>query len=209
MARRFAGDRLLIATHNAGKLVEFQELLAPLGIQVVGGAGAGLVEPEETGATFIANAVLKAQAAVQATGLPALADDSGIAVDGLDGAPGIYSARWGGPGRDFQMAMARVHRELAERHGSFTAAPKEAAFVCVLCLAWPDGHHELFEGRVDGTLAPEPRGTGGHGYDPIFIPEGQTQTFGQLPPAAKQTISHRARATSLLLAGCFPIGSSR
>ncbi|MGB8180773.1 MAG: non-canonical purine NTP pyrophosphatase, partial [Stellaceae bacterium] len=178
-ARRITGGRLAIATHNPGKLVEIAELLRPYGVETVGAAALGLAEPEETGATFEANAELKALTAARASGLPALADDSGLAVAALDGAPGIHSARWAGPKKDFAAAMARVERELAGK------ADRRATFVAVLALAWPDGHVELFRGEVRGTLVFPPRGTHGFGYDPVFVPEGGKETFGEMAPAAK------------------------
>jgi len=204
MTRRFTGNELVLATHNEGKIREFDGLLAPLGVVVRGAGALGLVEPEETGTTFEANARLKAEAAVVATGLPALADDSGLAAYGLDGAPGIHSARWAGAERDFAGAMRKVTNALAERFGSFEKADQSAAFVAVLCLAWPDGHCEFAEGRTEGRLAASPRGSNGFGYDPIFIPEGHDQTFGELPPAIKQQLSHRSRATRSLIRACFP-----
>jgi XTP/dITP diphosphohydrolase len=197
--RRFTGTGLIVATHNPGKLREIVELLAPYGIHVSSAAEHGLPEPEETGTTFLANAELKALAAALAAGVPALSDDSGLAVDGLDGAPGIYSARWAGPSKDFGAAMARVERELAER-GSTN---RRAHFISALTLAWPDGHYESFEGRVSGTLTFPPRGDRGFGYDPIFIPDGLTQTFGEMHEATKHRISHRARAFSQLVEACF------
>ncbi len=196
MTRRFTGGRLAIASHNAGKVREIAELLAPFGIEGVPAAELGLDEPEETGATFLANAELKARSALGA-GLPALADDSGLAVTALDGAPGIYSARWAGPDRDFLRAMAAVHERLGGR-------PREAAFVAALALAWPDGHVESFEGRVAGRLVWPPRGERGFGYDPIFVPEGHGETFGEMDPEAKARTSHRARAFEKLAAACFP-----
>jgi XTP/dITP diphosphohydrolase len=195
---RIAG-RLLIATHNSGKLREFDELLRPFAVTVVGAGALALDEPEETGSTFHANAILKAQAAERASGLIALADDSGICVDGLDGAPGIYSARWAGPGKDFGAAMERVELELKARAA---IAPWRAAFISVLALAWPDGSVETFEGRVDGDLVFPPRGKAGFGYDPIFRPDGHTRTFGEMsseekhgiPADGSLALSHRARA---------------
>ena len=195
--RRITGGRLAIATHNPGKLVEIAELLRPYAVETVGAAALGLAEPEETGATFEANAELKAQAAARASGLPALADDSGLVVAALGGAPGIYSARWAGPKRDFAAAMARVERELAGK------PDRRAMFVAVLALAWPDGHVQLFRGEVRGTLVFPPRGTHGFGYDPIFVPDGGKETFGEMAPAAKHAISHRARAFAKLIAACF------
>ena len=195
--RRITGGRLAIATHNAGKLVEIAELLRPYRIETVGAGALGLPEPEETGTTFEANARLKAEAAARASSLPALADDSGLAVAALGGAPGIYSARWAGPKKDFVAAMQRVERELANK------PDRRAAFVAALALAWPDGHVEIFRGEVHGTLVFPPRGTHGFGYDPIFVPEGGHETFGEMTPAAKHAISHRARAFAKLVASCF------
>ena len=196
MTRRLAGGRLVIASHNGGKVREIGELLAPHGIEGVAASALGLPEPEETGATFLANAELKARAAA-AAGLPALADDSGLEVAALDGAPGIYSARWAGPERDFAHAMAEVHDRLGDR-------PREAAFIAALALAWPDGHVECFEGRVEGRLVWPPRGNRGFGYDPIFVPAGHGETFGEMAPEAKARITHRARAFEKLAAACFP-----
>ncbi len=197
MVRRFTSDRLVIATHNPGKLAEIADLLAPFGIATIGAGALGLPEPEETAATFEANAALKALAAATRSGLPALADDSGLVVPALDGAPGIYSARWAGPQRDFARAMALVEERLAGKRD------RRASFVAVLALAWPDRHIETFRGEVHGTLVWPPRGRRGFGYDPIFVPEGETQTFGELAPADKHAISHRARAFKQLIAACF------
>ena len=191
--------RLVIATHNAGKLREFEELLRPFDLSLLGAAALGLEEPEETGSTFRGNAILKAQAAARASGLVALADDSGLCVDALDGAPGVYSARWARPTKDFGAAMARVEREL-DAHAA--PPPWRAAFVSVLALAWPDGAVETFEGRVDGSLVFPPRGTAGFGYDPIFRPDGHDRTFGEMsshekhgiPVDGSLALSHRARA---------------
>ena len=196
MTRRLGVGRLVIASHNAGKVREIAELLEPHGIEGVSAAALGLPEPEETGDTFLANAELKARAAVR-SGLPALADDSGLAVAALGGAPGIYSARWAGPDRDFSRAMAAVHERLGDR-------PRAAAFVAALALAWPDGHVESFEGRVEGRLVWPPRGERGFGYDPVFVPDGHDETFGEMDPEAKSRISHRARAFAKLAAVCFP-----
>ena len=196
MARRLEGGRLVIASHNPGKIVEITALLAPFGIEVLGAAALGLAEPEETGDTFEANAALKAHAAAQATGLPALADDSGLVVPALGGAPGIYSARWAGAAKDFSVAMARVNRDLGDKDRS-------ASFVSVLALAWPTGEEALFRGEVAGTLTWPPRGDNGFGYDPMFIPEGYAQTFGELPQQVKYAIDHRARAFAKLVAACF------
>jgi XTP/dITP diphosphohydrolase len=197
MARRLAGGPLAIATHNPGKLVEIAALLAPFGLATVGAARLGVPEPEETGTSFEANAALKAVAAAQASGLPALADDSGLAVAALDGAPGIYSARWAGPKKNFGAAMRLVEQKLG---GS---ADRRAAFIAVLALAWPDGHVESFRGEVAGSLVFPPRGTRGFGYDPIFVPEGGRQTFGEMDQDEKHRISHRARAFALMAAQCL------
>jgi XTP/dITP diphosphohydrolase len=197
MARAFTGDRLVVATHTPGKLAEIGDLLAPLRVTAVSAASLGLAEPEETGTSFIANAVLKARDAAEASGLPALADDSGLVVPALGGAPGIYSARWAGPERDFRRAMARVAQELGDN------PDRRAHFTAALALAWPDGHVESFEGRVQGTLVWPPRGTQGFGYDPMFLPEGGRLTFGEIEPAAKHRISHRAVAFAQLIAACF------
>ena len=196
-ARRFAADTLVIATHNPGKLKEIAELLAPFGVAVAGAAELGLDEPEETGLSFTENAEIKARAAATVTGLPALADDSGLAVAALGGAPGIYSARWAGPAGDFGAAMVRVEAELGD------TTDRRAHFVAALTLAWPDGHCETFEGRVDGALVWPPRGTRGFGYDPMFLPDDRTETFGEMDQAAKHRISHRADAFARLLAACF------
>ncbi|SEH64642.1 RdgB/HAM1 family non-canonical purine NTP pyrophosphatase [Magnetospirillum fulvum] len=198
--RRFGGGKLVIASHNQGKVREIGDLLAPFGADVVSAATLGLPEPEETGATFIANAELKARAAATASGLPALADDSGLAVTALGGAPGIFSARWAGPDKDFVAAMARIHAELG------AALDRSARFVCVLSLAWPDGHCDSFEGTVAGEIVWPPQGDQGFGYDPIFRPTGGSQTFAEIEPAAKHAISHRADAFRQLVAACFSPG---
>ena len=192
MARRLTTARLIVASHNAGKVREIAALLEPLGVEAVGAAALGLAEPEETGDTFVANAALKARAAATASGEPALADDSGLVVPALDGAPGIYSARWAGPGKDFRVAMNRIQRELAA--GGHEIVGAAAYFICALSLGWPDGDCETVEGRVDGTLTFPPRGPHGFGYDPIFIPDGRARTFGEMPPVEKQPLTHRARA---------------
>ena len=197
MGRRFREARLVIASHNGGKVEEIARLLEPLGIASVPAAALGLEEPAETGASFRANAALKARAAAAACGLPSLADDSGLAVAALDGAPGIYSARWAGPERDFGAAMERVHRELGGN------GDRRAHFVAALSLAWPDGHCETVEGRVDGVLAWPPRGERGFGYDPIFVPLGHECTFGEMDPIHKHAMSHRADAFRKLVAACF------
>jgi XTP/dITP diphosphohydrolase len=196
MSGRLESGRLVIASHNPGKVVEMTALLAPYRIQTISAVELGLAEPEETGSTFEANAALKAHAAAQAAGLPALADDSGLAVPALDGAPGIYSARWAGANKDFAAAMARVQRELGDKDRS-------ATFVSVLALAWPDGEEALFRGEVHGHLSWPPRGDKGFGYDPIFVPDGHTMTFGEIEPDEKYRIDHRSRAFEKLVAGCF------
>jgi XTP/dITP diphosphohydrolase len=197
MPRRFTGERLVIASHNPGKVEEIGELIAPFGIGAVSASALGLPEPAETGHSFEANAALKARASAGASGLPALADDSGLVVPALGGAPGIYSARWAGPGKDFRIAMERVNRELGDRD-------RNAYFVAVLALAWPDADLELFRGEVAGILVWPPRGANGFGYDPMFLPEGGgTQTFGEMDAAWKHGVSHRARAFAKLVAGCF------
>lgn len=200
--RRFDGKRLLVATHNAGKLAEMRALLAPYGVEVVGAAEMNLAEPVETEDNFVGNARIKAHAAVKATGLPALSDDSGISVDGLDSAPGVYTADWAetGQGRDFPMAMERTWRELEARSAPF---PRTAQFRCTLVLAWPDGHDEVFEGVLPGQVVWPPQGAEGHGYDPIFMPDGFEVTLGQMSPDEKNGISHRAIAVEKLLEACF------
>lgn len=200
--RRFAGDHLLVATHNMGKLEEMADLLAPFGVTLSSNADHGLPEPEETETTFVGNARIKAHAAAQATGLPALADDSGITIDGLGGAPGVYTADWAETpqGRDFGMAMERAWAELEASNAPY---PRLAQFRCTLVLAWPDGHDAVFEGVMPGQIVWPMRGDQGHGYDPIFQPEGHTQTFGEMDRWEKNKISHRADAFAKLIAGCF------
>lgn len=187
----------MIASHNPGKAREIAELLAPFGVAVVSAAALGLSEPEETGRTFAENAELKARAAAKAAGLPALADDSGLEVAALRGAPGTHSARWAGPTKDFAAAMRKIEAALKGQND------RAAHFTCALALAWPDGHCDVFEGRVDGHLVWPPRGSHGFGYDPIFVPEGFAQTFGEMEPAAKHAISHRADAFRKLVTACF------
>jgi XTP/dITP diphosphohydrolase len=196
MLRRLAGKRLVIASHNPGKVEEIAALLAPFRVETVAAAELGIPEPEETGDSFEANAELKARAAAERCELPALADDSGLVVPALGGAPGIYSARWAGPAKDFGKAMERVHRELRDKD-------RGARFVAVLAVARPDGRTELFRGEVEGRLTWPPRGERGFGYDPIFIPAGGTLTFGEMDPAEKHRISHRARAFANLVEHCF------
>ena len=200
MARRLDGARLVVASHNAGKVAEFRALFAPRGIGIDSAAALGLPEPEETGATFVDNAVLKARPAARAAAAPALADDSGLVVPALGGAPGVRSARWAGPKRDFAAAMAKLERRLAE---AGAPADPPARFVCVLALAWPDGHVECFEGRAGGRLSFPPRGARGFGYDPVFVPAGGARTFGEMDPAEKDRISHRAAAFARLAAACL------
>lgn len=202
MTRRFSGDTLLVATHNHGKLEEIGALLAPFGISVISAADKGLSEPAETEDSFVGNARIKAHHAAQATGLPALADDSGLSVDALDGAPGVYTADWAETpqGRDFEMAMRKTWDAIAEKQAQ---RPWRAQFCCTLVLAWPDGHDEVFEGRVRGQITWPMRGLQGHGYDPIFLPDGYNQTFGEMDRWEKNRISHRAVAFDKLVAGCF------
>lgn len=200
--RAFTEKRLLVATHNAGKLAEMRALLAPHGVEVVGAAEMGLAEPDETEDSFAGNARIKARAAMEATGLPALADDSGICVDALGGAPGVHTADWAetDTGRDFAMAMERTWREL---QASGTPAPFAAQFRCTLLLMWPDGHDELFEGVLPGRVVWPPKGAEGHGYDPIFAPEGHDVTLGEMPPEMKNSLSHRAGAVQRMIEGVF------
>lgn len=200
--RKFSGDRLLVATHNAGKLEEIKRLLEPFGVSVVGAAEMDLPEPEETETTFVGNARIKAHAASKATGLPALSDDSGIEVDALDGAPGVYTADWAetGNGRDFIMAMTRTHNELEAINAPF---PRTARFCSTLVLAWPDGHDEVFPGTIEGQVVWPMRGPEGHGYDPVFQPNGYDITFGEMEFKEKNRISHRADAFRKLVDGCF------
>lgn len=206
--RRIIG-RLVIATHNPGKLRELRELLAPYRIDAISAGDMSLNEPEETGTTFRDNARIKADAAAKASGAAAFADDSGLAVDALDGAPGVYSARWAGPDRNFHRAMETVEQKLRER-GATTPDRRKAHFVSALCVAWPDGHVEEFEGRVSGTLVWPPRGDKGFGYDPIFLPDGHARTFGEMPseekhglPPRGRGLSHRARAFLKLAEACL------
>jgi XTP/dITP diphosphohydrolase len=189
------GDKLVIASHNEGKVREIGELLAPYGVEYISAASLGLAEPEETGETFAENAKLKAEAAAKASGMPALADDSGLEVEALQGAPGIHSARWAGPNKDFSLAMARVNQEL-EASGQ---GDRRANFTCALALASSDGVAHVFEGRVYGTIAWPPRGTRGFGYDPIFVPDGYEDTFGEMDPDLKNQLSHRMRAFEKLM----------
>lgn len=203
MARKLKpGDRLVVASHNPGKVREIADLLAHCGVDIVSAAELELPEPAEDGKTFIANAELKARSAADASGLPAIADDSGLEVDALDGAPGLYSARWAGPGKDFSFAMLRVENAL-EQAGALTPGTRRANFTCALALAWPDGGCDKFEGKVFGSLVWPPKGERGFGYDPMFLPDGGTLTFGQMDPDAKHAISHRAKAFEQFAAACL------
>lgn len=199
MARKLGPERLVLATHNSGKVREINDLVSPFGIGAVSAGELGLDDPEETGLTFAANAALKAHAAAKASGSPALSDDSGLEVAALGGAPGIYSARWAGEPRDFRLAMEKVEAAVAESGSD----DRSARFVCALCLAWPDGHEEIFEGTVSGWLTFPPRGDRGFGYDPIFTPQGHEITFGEMDPDKKHAISHRAAAFAKLTAACL------
>lgn len=208
MTRHLARGKLVIATHNKGKLREIQALLAPYGVECLSAGELGLPEPAETGTTFVENALIKARAAAEAANLPALADDSGLCVAALGGAPGVYTADWaeaapyeGGPGRDWYMAMGKVEGKLCEQ-GADT--PRDGYFACVLAIAWPDGASAVYEGRAHGTLTWPPRGALGFGYDPVFVPAGGTRTFAELDPEEKHRISHRADAFAKLVAEQFP-----
>ena len=197
MPRPFTEKKLVLATHNPGKVREIGALLAPFGVEVVSAGDLGLPEPVEDGETFAANAEIKARAAAEASGLPALSDDSGLAVAALGGDPGIHSARWAGPDKDFTLAMRTVEDKLSGQDD------RRAHFVCALALCWPDGHLEVFEGTVNGTLVWPPRGDKGFGYDPVFMGDGYAITFGEMEPAEKHRISHRADAFGKLVAACF------
>jgi XTP/dITP diphosphohydrolase len=199
MPRRLSEKRLVVASHNPGKVSEIADLIAPFGLEAVPASALALAEPEETETTFVGNALIKAHAAAQAAGIPALSDDSGLCVDALDGEPGVYSARWAGPRKDFREAMQKVHERLRDA----SAKDMTAHFVCALAIAWPDGHAETFEGRVTGTLVWPPRGTLGFGYDPMFVPEGHHVTFGEMRPAQKHAMSHRARAFAKFVEACL------
>ena len=200
--RRFTGERLIIASHNPGKLVEIAELIGPFGVTTVSAADLGLAEPEETEDDFAGNARIKAHFAARKSGLPALSDDSGIMVDALGGAPGVHTADWAetADGRDFPMAMTRVWTMLEDQNAP---EPRRARFCCTLCLAWPDGHDELFEGQVAGRLVWPMRGDLGFGFDPIFLPDGMSETFGEMAPSKKHAMSHRSVAFAKLVSSCF------
>jgi len=196
------GTELVVASHNPGKLREIADLVEPYGLEVVSAAELALPEPEETETTFAGNARLKAVTAAKAAGLPALSDDSGLEVEALGGQPGVYSARWAGPEKDFNLAMKRVADELSAA-GAWKEPGPRANFTCALCLAWPDGEAHIFEGKVFGRLVWPPRGDRGFGYDPMFLPDGETLTFGEMDPADKHAISHRARAFALFVDACL------
>ena len=205
MIRLSVGDRLVVASHNPGKVKEIDALIAPFGIETLGAAELGLAEPEETGTSFAENAVLKAESAMRRSGWPALSDDSGLCVAALDGAPGIYSARWAGPNKDFKLAMRRVEEELR----AHATRDTRAHFVCALALAAPGEETQIFEGRVFGALTFPPRGDKGFGYDPIFLPEGHRFTFGEMDPKAKHAMSHRARAFAKFVASAILPGTEQ
>lgn len=200
MSRRFTEPKLVLATHNKGKVAEISDMLKPFGVEVIAAGDLQLPEPEETETTFIGNATLKAKAAAMASGLPCLADDSGLCVTALNGDPGVYSANWAGLGKDFSVAMERVEAGLQGK------ADRSAYFISVLVLAWPDGECVSTEGRVDGELVWPPRGSNGFGYDPMFIPEGESRTFGEMDMSEKKKYSHRARAFAALIADVFAKG---
>ena len=198
MARKLTrGQKLILASHNKGKLREIEALLRPLGVEVVSAGALGLPEPDEDAPDFAGNARIKALAAATVSGLPALSDDSGFCVAALDGAPGVLSARWAGPSKDFDAAMALVNDRIGAN------PDRRAWFIAALCLAWPDGHTETFLGRIDGTVVWPPRGNKGFGYDPMFIPASGQQTFGEMDPDQKHAVSHRARAFAQVLTACF------
>ena len=203
MARRFTLPKLVVATHNRGKAGEIRSMLGRFGVEIVSAGDLGLPSPEETGTTFEDNAILKALAATRACGLPALADDSGLSVKALDGAPGVYTADWEGPTRNAMVGMRRIQDELLGRHVPDTDQARAATFNCVLALAWPDEHLELARGTVDGRIVWPPRGTGGHGYDPCFQSVGETRTNAEMSEAEKNAISHRGRAFAKLVEACF------
>ncbi len=202
MRRKLTSGRLVVATHNPGKLAEIGDLLGPHGIDTVPAASLGISEPDEIETTFAGNARLKAEHCAMASGRLALSDDSGLCVDALGDEPGVYSARWAGPAKDFALAMRNIEEKLRAR-GAVTPDARQAHFICALCLAWPDGHDEIFEGRVDGALVWPPRGSNGFGYDPMFVPDGFSQTFGEMEPAMKHKMSHRARAFEKLVDAVF------
>lgn len=202
MTRKFTGSELVIATHNQGKLEEIRHLFEPFKIRIKGANELNLIEPDETDNTFVGNARIKAHSAAKLSNLPSLADDSGITIDALNGAPGVYTANWAetSSGRDFVYAMEKTHNALTEVDASY---PRTAQFRCTLVLAWPDGYDEAFEGVIEGSLVWPMRGDNGHGYDPIFLPNGYNETFGEMDRWEKNKISHRADAFTKLLSGCF------
>jgi len=197
VTRRLTEKKLIVASHNPGKVREIADLIAPYDLEAISAVALNLEEPEETEPTFIGNALIKAHAAAKAARLPALADDSGLCVDALNGDPGVLSARWAGPSKDFAIAMRKVNERMAHTPN------RNAHFVCALAIAWPDGHSETFEGKVNGCLVWPPRGTLGFGYDPMFIPDGYEQTFGEMDPAQKHAMSHRARAFAKFVEACL------
>lgn len=203
MARRFALPKLVVATHNRGKADEIRTMLAPYRVEIVSAADLGLPAPDETGTTFEDNATLKALAATRASGLPSLADDSGLSVHALDNQPGVYTADWEGPTRDAMVGMRRIQDEFGARQVPPNDAARTATFHCVLALAWPDEHVELFHGTLDGAIVWPPRGTGGHGYDPCFQPVGGSRTTAEMSDAEKNAISHRGRAFRMMVEACF------
>ncbi|ODT99739.1 MAG: non-canonical purine NTP pyrophosphatase, RdgB/HAM1 family [Rhodospirillales bacterium SCN 65-16] len=203
MARRFVLPKLVVATHNRGKAGEIRTMLSPYGVEIVSAGDLGLPAPDETGSTFEENATIKALAATRASGLPALADDSGLSVHALDNQPGLYTADWEGPTRDAMVGMRRIQDELAARGVPQTDEARIATFHCVLVLAWPDEHLELFHGTLDGSIVWPPRGTGGHGYDPCFQPKGDTRTTAEMSDTEKNAISHRGRAFRMMVEACF------
>ena len=203
MARRFVLPKLVVATHNRGKAGEIRTMLGAFGVEIVSAGDLGLPAPDETGTTFEENVTIKALAATRASGLPVLADDSGLSVHALDGQPGVHSADWEGPARDAKVAMQRIQDELAMRGVPRTDVARAATFHCVLALAWPDEHLELFHGTCDGSIVWPPRGSGGHGYDPCFQPKGDTRTTAQMSDAEKNGISHRGRAFRMMVEACF------
>ncbi len=203
MARRFVLPKLVVATHNRGKAGEIRTMLSPFGVEIVSAGDLDLAAPDETGSTFEENATIKALAATRASGLPALADDSGLSVHALDNQPGLYTADWEGPTRDAMVGMRRIQDELAARGAPNTDDARGATFHCVLVLAWPDEHLELFHGTLDGSIVWPPRGTSGHGYDPCFQPTGDTRTTAEMSDAEKNAISHRGRAFRMMVEACF------
>jgi XTP/dITP diphosphohydrolase len=202
MSRKLTGERIVVATHNKGKLEEFAALFKPHGVVATSAGDLGLSEPEETEATFRGNARIKAIHAMKASGMIAIADDSGLCVDALNGSPGVYTADWAGPGRDWTMAMRLVEEKL-QAAGAITPEKRTGAFMCTLCVMWPDGEERFYEGMAPGHLVWPPRGKLGHGYDPVFVPDGEIETFGEMQPERKNRISHRARALELLFRDLF------